>query len=100
MRPCCLFACEAGGSDANAEQYFYIALRASSPWRRACPPTHALPPTHPPTHFLTRLEHKSLLKLRLALLDAAGLEEPYLQLALRGRMWSEAVGRLLASKDR
>ncbi|KAI8476507.1 MAG: hypothetical protein J3K34DRAFT_400615 [Monoraphidium minutum] len=48
----------------------------------------------------SRLEHKSLLKLRLALLDARGEEDAYLQLAMRGRMWSEAVGRLLASKDR
>lgn len=47
-----------------------------------------------------RLEHKSLLKLRLALLDLHGLDDAYLQLAMRGHMWSEVVGRLLASKDR
>jgi hypothetical protein len=48
----------------------------------------------------SRLEPKALLKLRLALLDAHGLEEPYLILAMRGRLWGEAVGRLLSSKDR
>jgi len=48
----------------------------------------------------SRLEPRSLLKLRLAFLDAHSLEDAYLQLAMRGRMWSEVVARLLGSKDR
>jgi len=46
------------------------------------------------------LEQSSLLQLRLQALDAMGASAAYLELAMAGGAWREAINRLLTSKER
>jgi hypothetical protein len=45
-------------------------------------------------------EQQSLLQLRLQALDAIGASGAYLELAMAGGAWREAINRLLTSKER
>jgi hypothetical protein len=45
-------------------------------------------------------EPSSLLQLRLQALDAIGASAAYLELAMAGGAWREAIDRLLKSKER
>lgn len=45
-------------------------------------------------------ELPSLMQLRLQLLDVVGASAAYLQLAMAGGAWREAINRLLKSKER
>jgi hypothetical protein len=46
------------------------------------------------------VEQSSLLQLRLQVLDAMGASAAYLELAMAGGAWREAINRLLTSKER
>lgn len=45
-------------------------------------------------------ELPSLLQLRLKMLDVVGQQNAYLELAMAGGAWREAINRMLRSKDR
>jgi hypothetical protein len=46
------------------------------------------------------VEQSSLLQLRLQVLDVMGASAAYLELAMAGGAWREAINRLLTSKER